>query len=91
MNNRRSFFKSLSLIGSAAIGCPGIFIPKFEPIRWKRIVDPRSIPNPDWINAEFTTMLNDRVAVFDEKILEASHSGVWRWEYVSDSMTTLYL
>lgn len=35
MDNRRSFFKSLALIGSAAVGCPGIFIPKFESIKWK--------------------------------------------------------
>jgi len=37
MTTRRSFFKSLALIGSAAAGCPGIFIPKFEPVRWKSI------------------------------------------------------
>jgi len=35
MATRRSFFKSLALLGAAAVGCPGIFIPKFEPVRWK--------------------------------------------------------
>lgn len=34
MNNRRSFFKSLALLGAAA-GCPGLFLPKLEPVRWK--------------------------------------------------------
>jgi len=42
MNNRRSFFKSLALISGAAVGCPGIFIPKFEPVRWK--VQPKYLP-----------------------------------------------
>lgn len=36
MTDRRSFFKSLALIGAAAAGCPRIFIPKLEPVRWKR-------------------------------------------------------
>jgi hypothetical protein len=33
--NRRSFFNSLSILGAAAAGCPGLFIPKFEAVRWK--------------------------------------------------------
>src|SRR5262245_59537421 len=36
MSDRRSFFRSLALIGAGAATCPGIFIPKFEPVRWKR-------------------------------------------------------
>lgn len=40
MKDRRSFFKSLAMIGAAAVGCPGIFIPKPEPVRW--------ILNPQW-------------------------------------------
>src|SRR5262245_8894826 len=35
MNSRRSFFKSLALIGAGAVAAPGIFIPKFEPVHWK--------------------------------------------------------
>jgi len=37
MKDRRGFFKSLALIGAAAVGCPGIFIPKFEPVKWTRL------------------------------------------------------
>lgn len=34
--NTRSFFKSLAMLSAgAAIAGPGIFIPKFEPVRWK--------------------------------------------------------
>lgn len=33
--NTRSFIKSLALLSGAAVGCPGIFIPKLEPVRWK--------------------------------------------------------
>jgi hypothetical protein len=36
---RRSFFRSLALLSGAAVGCPGIFIPKFEPVRW-RVINP---------------------------------------------------
>jgi hypothetical protein len=36
-DSRRSFFKSLALLGAAAVGCPGIFIPKFEPVKWKAV------------------------------------------------------
>ena len=40
MSTRRSFFKSLALLGAAAAGCPGVFIPKLEPVRWKVIAAP---------------------------------------------------
>lgn len=32
---RRSFFRSLGLLAGAASVSPTIFIPKFEPVRWK--------------------------------------------------------
>lgn len=51
MTDRRSFFKSISLIGAAAVGCPGIFIPKLEPVHWKG--DPRQRLNPNWVNAPY--------------------------------------
>ena len=47
--NTRHFFKSLALLAAGAAVSPGIFIPKFEPVRWKVT---RAIPNPDWVNAE---------------------------------------
>lgn len=46
--DRRGFFKSLSLIGAAAVA-PAIFIPKFEPVNWKIS---RAVINPDWIHAQ---------------------------------------
>lgn len=39
--NRRGFFKSLALIGAAASVSPHIFIPKFEPVKWKVWTPPR--------------------------------------------------
>lgn len=49
MTDRRSFFKSLMLLGAAAAGCPGIFIPKFEPVKWKVI----SSTNPVWSERDY--------------------------------------
>lgn len=37
MNSRRSFLKSVALIASAASVCPNVFVPKFEPVKWKII------------------------------------------------------
>lgn len=56
MNNRRSFFKSLALLGAAAASCPGIFIPKFEPVKWKvkpAVLNPRDYFG-GWYFAEFS-------------------------------------
>jgi len=36
MTSRRSFFKSLGLIAGAISASPLVFVPKFEPVRWKR-------------------------------------------------------
>lgn len=33
--HRRNFFRSLALIAGASSVCPNIFIPKFEPVKWK--------------------------------------------------------
>lgn len=33
--NKRNFFKSLALMAGAASISPQIFIPKFEPVKWK--------------------------------------------------------
>jgi hypothetical protein len=41
--NRRGFFKSLALLAGAASVSPQIFIPKFEPVRWK-VINPQSYP-----------------------------------------------
>lgn len=37
MTSRRSFFRSLGLLAGAASVSPLVFVPKFEPVRWKRI------------------------------------------------------
>lgn len=46
-NNRRSFFKKFGVLLGAASLSPTLFIPKFEPVKWKR----NSIVNPDWKSA----------------------------------------
>jgi hypothetical protein len=35
--HRRNFFRSLALLAGATSVCPNIFIPKFEPVKWKVI------------------------------------------------------
>jgi len=37
--NRRSFFNSLAAFAGAASLSPHIFIPKFEPVKWKAITN----------------------------------------------------
>jgi len=69
VTNRRSFFRSLALIGSAAAGCPGLFIPKFEPVKWKRSISPESIVNPQWEYADYKVYFIENDAVFDHRIL----------------------
>jgi hypothetical protein len=46
MNTRRNFFHSLTLMAGAASVSPQIFIPRFEPVKWKSIAEP-------WIPADF--------------------------------------
>jgi hypothetical protein len=48
--NRRGFFKSLALVAGAASLSPQIFIPKFEPVRWKVI---RPYENQGWFISQF--------------------------------------
>lgn len=61
--NSRSFFKSLAMLTAGAAVAPGIFIPKFEPVKWKLTrggltqayldeVAAELEPNPAWIDAE---------------------------------------
>lgn len=47
--NRRGFFNSLGVIIGAA-SAPTLFLPRIISPKW--IVNPRSIPNPDFINIE---------------------------------------
>ena len=77
MQNRRSFFSSLALIGSAAAGFPGLFIPKFEPVKWKRIVSPESIVNPQWEYADYKVYFIENDAVFDRRIPVGEPPNTW--------------
>lgn len=76
MNSRRSFFKSLAMLGAAAVGAPGIFIPKFEPVKWKTLspvnanfheFDPRKYYG-EWRSTQTTYRLIDEVWVPDDKV-----------------------
>lgn len=54
--NRRGFFKSLGFLAGAASVSPNIFIPKFEPVRWKPpIIFKRPIVamNPEYLKAQY--------------------------------------
>jgi len=56
--NQRSFFKSLALLGAAAVGWPGVFVPKFEPVRWKARDGVRAVLNPQWLDAPNEMIFN---------------------------------
>lgn len=54
--NRRGFFKAFSVLGAAASLSPMVFVPKFEPVHWKKIVkldEWCAVVNPEWINAPY--------------------------------------
>lgn len=67
--NRRSFFSSLGALVGAASLSPTIFIPKFEPVKWKRIV----VPNKGWFVAEFEQYFIDAGAMYDKIIFHRRH------------------
>ena len=50
--NKRNFFRSLALIAGAASISPQIFIPIFEPVRWKP-ARKYAVINPDWETAHY--------------------------------------
>ena len=61
--NRRSFFRSLALVGAAASLSPDIFIPKFEPVKWKVIAPPHGL-----FFAEFKYYIRPMEPIYDEII-----------------------
>lgn len=72
MTNRRSFFKSLALLGAAAAGCPGVFVPKFEPVKWKRTPSlgrELYVPNPEYYTAQYEIYYITQPGLFDGRIL----------------------
>lgn len=75
VDNRRTFFKSLAMLGAAAAGCPGIFVPKFEPIRWK-------ITKPDALNwrdfgGKWTFIMGDGVLVpFAKAVMPVNEENI---------------
>lgn len=65
--NRRSFFSSLAALAGAASLSPNIFIPKFEPVKWK--VPRKWIRNPDWVMAEYRMIIYSGQPYYDKMIL----------------------
>jgi hypothetical protein len=61
--NRRGFFSSLAAIVGGVSISPLIFIPKFEPVRWK-IIKPAGVSC-----AQFTQFLVDMQPQYDEAII----------------------
>ena len=51
--NRRKFFNSFGVLIGAASLSPSIFIPKFEPVKWKVQTKEICVINPDWLNAPY--------------------------------------
>jgi hypothetical protein len=66
--NRRGFFKSFGVLAAAASLSPTIFIPKFEPVRWKVIR--MGSENPRWGITEFEVFIINQAPIFDDAILE---------------------
>jgi hypothetical protein len=55
--NRRHFFRSVAALDGAASLSPTIFIPKFEPVPWKRSRQFKPQLNPEWVNARYEVAL----------------------------------
>lgn len=65
--NRRSFFTSAGLLVAGA--SVGLFIPKFEPVKWK--VEPVRIQwvlNPEYANAPYEMGVVDANGIYAEHI-----------------------
>jgi hypothetical protein len=81
--NRRSFFKSLALLGAGAVVAPNIFIPKIESVKWK------SLPIDDSVFASTC------IRLFDEQQTQQLHAladAICKHiEVVRDPETGLYL
>lgn len=58
--NRRNFFQSLAALAGAASVSPLIFLPKFDPVRWKAL-GPSGllVPNPAYHNAVYEFIRDD--------------------------------
>jgi hypothetical protein len=55
-NSRRSFFKKFGVLIGAASLSPTLFIPKFEPVKWKVMSEPVRwliVPNPEYFVAKY--------------------------------------
>lgn len=85
MSNRRNFFKSLAMLTGAASLSPQIFIPKFEPVRWKR--------NPAWMTAQYECVFIDCPPLYDEGVLLLSPQGIFpyreyygKWNFVTGNV-----
>lgn len=79
MSNRRNFFKSLAMLAGAASISPQIFIPKFEPVKWKV--------------SRFTTFFYDAPPIYDDGILLLSPQGIFparefygKWNFVTGNV-----
>lgn len=68
--NRRGFFSKLAILAGAASCSPQIFLPKFEPVRWKVIRPERYL--------EIVTSLDGR---FDPR----EFMGQWKWVTFPDA------
>jgi hypothetical protein len=77
--NRRRFFTKFGLLASAASMSPTIFIPKFEPVRWKR--------GWSFQSCDFTFSYIDMAGVWDLRMVKArmkSDEPFWAVKIVVD-------
>jgi len=75
--NRRSFFKSASLLLGAASLSPTIFIPKFEPVKWKQTsagVRRLIYINPEYRMAQFEVVL---IGDAEKAVIVSRRIPVW--------------
>ena len=69
--NRRNMLKSLAAIFAASFA-PALFIPKFEPVRWKIYAPTRGMSC-----TSFSEFLRSRTEAFDERILKVDYITDW--------------
>lgn len=73
--NRRGFFSRFAVLAAAASLSPTVFIPKFEPVRWKVKRYTKAVINPDWVTARYQFYYVDMPMIVDRAILPLPDPG----------------
>jgi len=73
--NRRNFIGALGAV-LAASAAPSLFLPRLEPVRWKRnaLV---WVPNPEYVHAQFEMLFMEMPGKYDKAIFRAGTTEIY--------------